>query len=142
VSGHDEDITAALKRLADLARRTAGIPIDLVLDELPRVGDGIEREIIAIAQEALTNAARHSRARRITIHASAVQAVGVRLSVADDGRGMVRDQPTSGFGMTSMQERAERIGASLTIVTAPRKGTEVVVAWEPAALPLQVHLAG
>jgi signal transduction histidine kinase len=141
VSGQDEDITTALKRLADMARRTAGIPIDVVLDELPRVGDGIEREIIAIAQEALTNAARHSRARRITIQASTVQSVGVRLSVADDGRGMVREQPTSGFGMTSMQERAERIGASLTIVTAPRKGTEVVVAWEPAAIPLQVHLA-
>jgi len=40
-----------------------------------------------------------------------------------------------------MQERADRIGASLTIVTAPRSGTEVVLAWEPAARPVQVHLA-
>ena len=39
----------------------------------------------------------------------------------------------SGFGMTSMQERADRIGASLTIVTAPRSGTEVVLAWEPSS---------
>jgi signal transduction histidine kinase len=44
--------------------------------------------------------------------------------------------------MTSMQERAERIGASLTIVTAPRNGTEVVLAWEPSSLPTQVHIAG
>ena len=48
----------------------------------------------------------------------------------------------AGFGMTSMQERAERIGASLTIVTAPRNGTEVVLAWEPLSLPTQVHVAG
>ena len=41
--------------------------------------------------------------------------------------------------MTSMQERAERIGGALTIVTAPRSGTEVVFAWEPSALPTQVH---
>ena len=41
--------------------------------------------------------------------------------------------------MTSMQERADRIGASLTIVTAPRSGTEVVIAWEPSHLPTQVH---
>ena len=41
--------------------------------------------------------------------------------------------------MTSMQERADRIGASLTIVTAPRSGTEVVLAWQPASLPTQVH---
>jgi len=139
--GQGEDIATALKRMADMAQRTANMPIDVIIDELPRLGDSVEREIIGIAQEALTNAVRHSRARRITLRAAADQAVGLRLSVADDGRGIGRDQPTSGFGMTSMQERAERIGASLTIVTAPRNGTEVVLAWEPASLPTQVHVA-
>jgi signal transduction histidine kinase len=140
--GPGEDVATALRRLADLGQRTAGVPIDLLVDELPRFGDGVEREILGIAQEALTNAVRHSRARRITIKASTVQSLGLRLSVADDGRGIARDSASSGFGMTSMQERAERIGASLTIVTAPRKGTEVVLAWEPSALPTQVHVAG
>lgn len=139
--GNGEDIATALKRLADLGRRTAGMAIDVIVDELPRFGDGVEREIIGIAQEALTNAVRHSRARRITIRASTVQAVGFRLSVADDGRGIARERSASGFGMTSMQERAERIGASLTIVTAPRNGTEVVLAWEPSSLPTQVYAA-
>ena len=138
VGNGGEDIATALKRLADLGQRTSRVPIDLVVEELPRFGDGVEREIVAIAQEALTNAVRHSRAQRITIRAATVQAVGLRLSVADDGRGITRDLP-AGFGMTSMQERAERIGASLTIVTAPRNGTEVVLAWEPSALPTQVH---
>jgi signal transduction histidine kinase len=137
----DEDVTAALKRLAALSQRTAGVPIEVIVDELPRFGDGVEREIVAIAQEALTNAVRHARARRITISASTVQSVGLRLSIADDGRGIGRDPSPPGFGMTSMQERAERIGASLTIVTAPRSGTEVVLAWDPARLPTQVHVA-
>lgn len=140
--GPGEDVGTALKRLADLNQRTANLPIDLVVEELPRLGDAVEREIISIAQEALTNAVRHSRAKRITIRAAAVQSVGLRLSVADDGRGIGRDQPTNGFGMTSMQERADKIGASLTIVTAPRNGTEVVLAWEPSSLPTQVHVAG
>ena len=118
------------------------MPIDVDVDELPRFGDVVEREIIGIAQEALTNAVRHSRARRITIRAATVRSIGLRLSVADDGRGIAREQSSSGFGMTSMQERAERIGASLTIVTAPRSGTEVVLAWEPSSLPTQVHVAG
>jgi signal transduction histidine kinase len=74
--------------------------------------------------------------------ASAVRSIGVRLSVADDGRGFAQDRSSDGFGMTSMQERAERIGASLTIVTAPRRGTEVVLAWEPQSLPTQIHVAG
>jgi signal transduction histidine kinase len=139
--GDGEAITAALKRIADLAQRTTSVPIDVSVDELPRFGDGVEREIIRIAQEALNNAVRHSRARRITIKASTVRSIGLRLSVADDGRGIARERPTSGFGITSMHERAERIGASLTIVTAPRSGTEVVLAWEPSSLPTQVHVA-
>jgi signal transduction histidine kinase len=139
--GEGEPISAALKRISDRAQLTTTVPIDFDMDELPRVGDVVEREIVGIVQEALTNAVRHSRARRITVRASAVRSIGVRLSVADDGRGFARDRNSTGFGMTSMQERAERIGASLTIVTAPRAGTEVVLAWEPSALPVQVHVA-
>lgn len=136
--GNGDDLATALKRIIELNRRTTAMAIDLELDELPRFGDGIEREIVAIAQEALTNAVRHSRAGKITVRASTVQSVGLRLSVADDGRGIPRE-PSNGFGMTSMQERAERIGASLTIVTAPRNGTEVVLAWDPTSLDTQVH---
>ena len=141
--GNGEDIATALKRLAQLGQRTTTMPIDVIVGELPRFGDGVEREIIGIAQEALTNAVRHSRARRITIRATTAQSVGFRMSIADDGRGIARerDRNPTGFGMISMQERAERIGASLTIVTAPRSGTEVVLAWEPSALPTQVHVA-
>jgi len=134
-------MSAALKRIAGLAQRTTSVPIEVVVHDLPRYGDVVEREIIGIAQEALTNAVRHARARRITLNASTVRSIGLRLSIADDGAGIAREQPTSGFGMTSMQERAERIGASLTIVTAPRAGTEVVLAWEPSSLPTQVHVA-
>lgn len=139
--GTGEDIATALKRIADMGQRTTNMPIDVFVDEIPRFGDGVEREIISIAQEALTNAVRHSRARRITIRALTVQSVGFRLSVADDGRGIAHERASAGFGLTSMQERAEKIGASLTIVTAPRSGTEVVLAWEPASLPTQVHVA-
>jgi len=126
-----EDIGVALTRLTDLARRTTDVPIDLIVDELPAFGGGVEPEIIGIAQEALTNAVRHSRAKKISVHASAVRGVGFRMSIADDGRGVAKERRNTGFGMTSMQERADRIGASLTIVTAPRSGTEVVLAWEP-----------
>lgn len=140
--GDGESVAAALKRIADVGRRTTAVPIEVMIDELPRFGGAVEREVIGIAQEALTNALRHSRAGRITIMASTVRSIGLRLSVADDGRGIAGDRQSAGFGMTSMRERAERIGASLTIVTAPRKGTEVVLAWEPSALPTQVHVAG
>lgn len=135
-SDEREDVPAALQRMVGLAQRTHDLPVDLVLDELPELDAGVEREIIGIAQEALTNAVRHAHARRIVVRAGAVRGVGFRLSVTDDGRGIARDLGTGGFGMTSMRERAERIGASLTFVTAARAGTEVVLAWQPAAFAI------
>jgi signal transduction histidine kinase len=135
-SHEGEDVPSALRRMTDLARRTTDVPIDLVVGQLPPLGGGVDREIIGIAQEALTNAVRHARAHHITINASPVRSVGFRLSVADDGRGIAKERRDAGFGMTSMQERAERIGASLTIVTAPRSGTEVVLAWEPPSFSI------
>jgi signal transduction histidine kinase len=131
----EESLPAALERMTTMARRTSAVPIELAIDRLPPLG-GMERDIIGIAQEALNNAVKHSRAKRISVRASAVRSIGFRLSVADDGRGIAGEHRSSGFGMTSMQERAERIGASLTIVTAPRAGTEVVVAWEPPSFSI------
>jgi signal transduction histidine kinase len=130
------DVATVLERTTELARRATDIPIELVIEELPSLGAGVEREIIGIAQEALTNAVRHARARKIRVHASSSRSVGFRLSVADDGRGIAKEQFGAGFGLTSMQERAERIGGSLTIITAPRAGTEIVLAWEPPAFSI------
>ena len=130
------DVAAVLERTTDLARRTTDVPIELVIEKLPELGGNIEREMVAIAQEALVNAVRHARARTIKVHAAATRSVGFRLSVADDGRGIAKDRFGAGFGLTSMQERAERIGGSLTIVTAPRAGTEVVLAWEPPSFSI------
>ena len=128
-----EDVGTALSRMVDLARRGTDVPIDLTITDLPVFSGGADREILGIAQEALSNAVRHARARRIRIQAEGVRSVGFRLSVADDGRGIAKERHGNGFGMTSMQERADRIGASLTVVTAPRLGTDVVLAWEPAS---------
>jgi signal transduction histidine kinase len=138
----EEDLAAALSRMVQLVRRTTATPIELTVDELPSMG-GMEREVLGIAQEALTNAVRHARAHRIVIRASSARGVGLRLSVADDGRGIGDADGGRGFGLTSMQERADRIGAALTVVTAPRAGTEVVLAWEPPSfsIPESRHAA-
>ncbi|HET7219345.1 MAG TPA: sensor histidine kinase [Vicinamibacterales bacterium] len=127
-----ENVGAALERMVELVRRSTEVPIELTIVDLPPFSGGADREILGIAQEALNNAVRHARARRITIRAEGIRSVGFRLSVADNGRGIAKERRGLGFGMTSMQERADRIGASLTIVTAARSGTDVVLAWEPA----------
>jgi len=131
-----EDVATALRRMVDLAQRTSDVPVELVIEEMPPFPPGVEPEVIGIGQEALTNAVRHARARRLVVHAGAGRGVRFRLSVADDGRGITGDRGSAGFGMTSMRERAERIGASLTFVTAARSGTEVVLAWQPASFSI------
>ncbi|WP_157898645.1 sensor histidine kinase [Luteitalea pratensis] len=131
----EDDLATSLARMVALVRRTTEIPIDLQVGELPTMG-GMEREVLGIAQEALTNAVRHSRAQRIVVRASTARGLGVRVSVADDGRGINDVHAGRGFGLTSMQERADRIGAALTVVTAPRAGTEVVLAWQPPSFSI------
>jgi two-component system sensor histidine kinase UhpB len=84
-----------------------------------------ERELVVyrVAQEALTNAIRHSGAAGVTI---ALQACSDRLtlSVRDDGRG-IRGGGREGGGMRGMRERAGLVGGVLDITSAPRAGTEV-----------------
>jgi signal transduction histidine kinase len=84
--GSGEDVATAIRRLADLGQRTTGVPIDVLLEELPRAGDGVEREIVSIAQEALTNALRHAEARRITIRAPRVRGAIDRASAVGGRR--------------------------------------------------------
>jgi nitrate/nitrite-specific signal transduction histidine kinase len=60
-------------------------------------------------------------------------AAGARIRVADDGRGFDPDAARPGrYGLAGMYERAARVGAEVTLVTAPGEGTEVVVMWCPA----------
>jgi two-component system, NarL family, sensor histidine kinase UhpB len=77
-----------------------------------------------VAQEALTNAARHSEAQRIAVSLRRAGS-GVELEVADDGRGFAFDQAERGLGISGMRERALLIGAELTIESRPGRGTTV-----------------
>jgi signal transduction histidine kinase len=63
----------------------------------------------------------------ITIEASALEE-GILISVKDDGRGFDADSPTAGYGLMGMQERAEQIGATVTVITEIDTGTTVVAA--------------
>ncbi|HEY9659486.1 MAG TPA: PAS domain-containing protein, partial [Allocoleopsis sp.] len=88
----------------------------------------VESNLLRIGQEALTNATRHAHADEIR-----VELVYDRdqfcLRVKDNGHGFgVGNIPASeGFGLLGMSERAERIGAQLTIRSQPGQGTEIIV---------------
>jgi len=82
-----------------------------------------------IAQEALSNIAKHANASSLTVALTGT-ASQMRLSVADDGYGFDRsDPPTGTMGLDIMQERAHDIGADLTVSSQPDVGTSVEVVW-------------
>lgn len=97
-----------------------------LLGERARIG------LFRIAQEALTNARRHSGARAVTLEL-AVDDAGARLTVRDDGRGFEAgrvDGPVGsagGLGLAGMRERATLLGGTLALSSARGEGTEVRV---------------
>jgi signal transduction histidine kinase len=90
----------------------------------------VEEELFAILREALTNAARHSEASRIDVEVGYPDERSVRVAVTDNGVGFDPDQPRNGhYGLIGMSERADRIGAALTLASEPGAGTEIVAVW-------------
>jgi len=88
------------------------------------LGDDVQLVIYRVAQEALTNAARHSGAERVEVTLSRSER-GVVLEVADDGRGFAFEQSEGGLGIAGMRERALLVGGELTIESRPGHGTTV-----------------
>jgi len=93
--------------------------------DLSDLGDDAQLVVYRVAQEALSNAARHSGAGRVDVSLRRLDDGGVALTVADDGRGFAFDESEGGLGIAGMRERALLIGGELTIESRPGRGTTV-----------------
>ena len=123
--------------LASLASSTAEVDLELHLDDV-RLPEHIEVALYRIAQEAVQNVVKHSRALRAAVSFTVREGVA-RLEVADRGAGFdtgadrgagfdtAPGLPTHGYGMLSMAERAELVGGALVVASKPGQGTTVTV---------------
>jgi len=84
----------------------------------------VQTVVYRVAQEALSNAVRHSQAQHIGVHL-ARGAGGIALVVADDGTGFTFEQASGGLGLTGMRERALLVGGELDVTSRPNQGTSV-----------------
>jgi signal transduction histidine kinase len=89
-----------------------------------------QAELLRIVQEALNNARKHADATRVRVEIEAMP-LGLRMTVVDNGRGFDPVAASSGYGLQSMRERAEIIGATLAIDSRPQDGTRVIVELPP-----------
>ncbi|CAL9670174.1 hypothetical protein SUDANB105_07460 [Streptomyces sp. enrichment culture] len=119
----DLGLVSALTSLTqDFAVHT-GLHVVRSLDtDLPALDEGSELVLYRVAQESLTNAARHADARRVevSLHRSGD---AVTLEITDDGRGI--EAPCEGAGIRGMRERALLAGAGLDITSTPGTGTRI-----------------
>jgi two-component system, NarL family, sensor histidine kinase DevS len=124
------DVPAGLVALADQFRYNTLIDIDIDID--PDAGMAVSRErgaeLLHVARESLSNAARHARARHLAVTFRR-EGGGAALVVADDGVGFDPTQPVAPghHGLGNMQKRAASIGATLRVESAAGEGTRIIV---------------
>ncbi len=125
-----DGLCAALRKHVELVGGLHPVVVELKLDDGLSAGD--ERrdlELLRIAQEALQNALRHAAAGRITVRLGTTDG-RLALEVTDDGVGFDPTAPelrARHLGLTSMHERARRIGGRLEIRSTPGSGATVAV---------------
>jgi signal transduction histidine kinase len=103
--------------LSDYVRKVgarSSMTVHLTLDESPtRLSPGVETELFRIAQEAITNARKHSGAMNLWVDCW-VRPPSARIEVRDDGCGLGPSRSDS-YGLRIMQERAERVAADVKV---------------------------
>jgi signal transduction histidine kinase len=121
----DLGLTAALERYAADYTQTHAIDVNVEPPEagLGRLSDEIETALYRIAQEALTNTAKHANATRVSV-AVERRPREIYLTVADDGRGFASQRADSAgrLGLTGMQERAALLNGTVTVDSRPGQG--------------------
>jgi signal transduction histidine kinase len=126
----DEPFSVLLRRAGEALAESRRVHIHLELDPAVEVPSEIERSLLFILSEAISNAVLHGGASEIRI--------GLRdenwvvFSISDDGRGFEPDQAAAvggltGHGIENMRERARRIGGELRIASAGEQGTRIEV---------------
>jgi two-component system sensor histidine kinase UhpB len=117
-------LVSALTELSTSFARISGVAVERrFASPLPKLAPETELAIYRIAQESLTNIARHARASRVVISLDTGRD-SVVLRVADDGLGFAGG-PREHGGLRSMRERALLVGGALAIKHAPEGGVEV-----------------
>ncbi len=117
----------ALNYLVREFTKHSGIKVALITDDsIDRVPEAYRTCIYRVAQEALTNCARHSKATEVSLELKK-DGNSLSLKIQDNGSGFDASQPAPGIGLVGMKERVRELHGELTIVTAPHKGTRLSV---------------
>ena len=120
-------LASQLQHLVRMIDETAAIEVRFsLIGEKRLIPEAMRTEIFRIAQESMTNVLKHAKAELVLVEL-AFEEDRLVLGVVDDGSGFPTTSEHEGFGLLGMHERADRIGATLSIYSAPGKGTRIVL---------------
>lgn len=128
--GPNSQLGDTLSAYVERWRGRCEIATEVELGELPALEADAELQLLRILQEALTNVRKHSHAQRVKVLARAAES-SLYLQVLDDGVGFHPTDPSridnARFGLATMRERAEAIGATLEVDSKPGAGCRIEV---------------
>ncbi len=126
--GDHSSFAASLAQSAQQITVTSEIRLEMKLDELPRrLPPDVEYNLLRIAQEAISNAVKHSGANTVEVVLNSTVR-DLRLSIRDDGVGFQTGADAlRHFGLIGMRERAAHIGAEFQLQSEPARGTSILV---------------
>ena len=123
-----DGLLPALKTHAGALQGRIGLPIVVTTSLTERLPLEIEEVLYRISQEGLHNIVKHAGARQVTVSIEMIPGTGVRLRIADDGKGFdAAAVPDGHLGLAGMRVRAEKIGATFGVTSKPGAGTTIEV---------------
>lgn len=125
----DGDLVSALAQIVEPLVPREKTKVDFKIHGSPvRLPGPVEMNLLRIGQEAVANAVKHGRARKVSIELQ-YAAASVGLTVSDDGQGFTAGQssPAGHFGLLDMRERAQSMGSHLRVESNPGRGTCIAV---------------
>jgi PAS domain S-box-containing protein len=120
-----------LVQLSNAIQGQRSFEIECDVEDTGGLPEDVHIAFYRITQESLNNIIKHAHATQVKLYLRS-RAKQVVLEVSDNGRGFDLATDTPGFGLNNIHERAEAIGANLTIEGGEGKGTKIRVEWDAA----------
>ncbi len=125
----DTNLGDLLHLLGNALSGRINIPVAITAEKEVILPAEVQVAFYRVCQEALNNVAKHAKASRVDMDLKHEEATIV-LRIRDNGRGFDSSQTFSGhYGMSMMPERAEAVGATLSVTSQPGHGTELIMRW-------------
>jgi signal transduction histidine kinase len=125
----DTDLGDLLRQLGSAFTGRTNIPVAVTVTEQGSLPAEVQVAFYRVCQEGLNNIAKHAKANQVAIHLQCDPGT-VELRLCDDGCGFDPAHTSPGrSGLSMMRERAQAVGAVLSVTSQPGRGTEITIRW-------------